>query len=250
MHLDNAYGYSVRQDDATAPGEALNARLFQRLTSSLQPDPGEALFAKPYRRGIRSLAREAFDRSYKASDGLQPGAHRVAHLFLNQHVPHVTGRSMEKFRSLVTTRLPFLDADLIAAIMMMPPDHKLGDRVQAELIRRRAPALLNIPNANTGAAIGSGCLSTLAHQAIKRGLAKLGVPGYQPYERIGKWLRQDWNSTARRLLNSERSLDRGVLDRDAVARILDEHRTGRQNHTSLIMTMLAFEAGQQELLDD
>jgi asparagine synthase (glutamine-hydrolysing) len=248
MHMERAYGFSLRAGEWEASDDPRGDRLFQRLTASLLPHPGESLFKKPYRPWIPSLARGAFDRGFEASAGLQPGANRVSHLFLNQHLPHVTARSMEKFRSSVDTRLPFVDADLIAAIMRMPPQIRQGDRIQSELLRRRAPALLSIPNANTGAPVGAGRVSRFAHHTAKRVLAKLGVSGYQPYERIGRWLRRDWYPTARHLLLGEASLDRGVLEPGVVSRVLDEHRSGSRNHTGLIMTMLAFEAGQEELL--
>jgi hypothetical protein len=78
-----------------------------------------------------------------------------------------------------------------------------------------------------------------AHAAGKR---------YQPYERIGLWLRMQYLPTVRRILLGEECADRGVFDTGAVRCTLDEHAEGKANHSYLILGMLAFEAGQQELL--
>ena len=46
--------------------------------------------------------------------------------------------------------------------------------------------------------------------------AKLGLRGYQPYERLGLWLRRELRPLVEGLLLSPECLDRGVLTPDAV----------------------------------
>ena len=131
--------------------------------------------------------------------------------------------------------------------MAAPPTLKFGDGLHAMLLRSYAPRFLNVPNANTGVPIGASWPRRTATRGVHRVLAKLGVDGYQPYERIGLWLRRQLLPTVRRILLGEECLDRGVLDAGAVRRTLDEHAEGKANHTYPILAMLAFEAGQQEL---
>jgi asparagine synthase (glutamine-hydrolysing) len=45
----------------------------------------------------------------------------------------------------------------------------------------------------------------------------------------------------RGLLHDKRTVQRGYFRPDAVARILDEHESGRENHRLLIWSLLCFE---------
>ena len=81
-------------------------------------------------------------------------------------------------------------------------------------------------------------------------LSKLGVAGYQPYERLGLWLSQRFQPFVSALLLSDRSLDRGLFDPTVLRRIIDDHRERRRNHTFLLMAMLIFEIGQRQFVDE
>jgi hypothetical protein len=157
--------------------------------------------------------------------------------------------SMAKFGSVVETRLSYVDPDLIAALLAAPAGLKLGDQIQAHLLRRHAPALLRVPNANTGARLEAGPARTALARSALRLLSKLRVSGYEPYERLGLWLRCELRPVVERVLLAEQCLDRGVFDPDAVRAVIDEHADRRRNHTYLILTMMAFELGQRELAD-
>jgi asparagine synthase (glutamine-hydrolysing) len=248
MHMDKAYAFSVDRSVMARAGDALGDRLYQRLTASARSAPGGSVLAERYRRSADALARGAFDACFEQSAGVVESVHRICHFFLTQHIRRATGLSMAKFEAVAETRLPYLDADLIAALMAAPPALKLGDGIHAMLLQRYAPEFLEVPNANTGAPIRARWLRRIATRSLHHVLAKLGVDGYQPYERIGLWLRRQCLPMVRQILLSEECLDRGVLDAGAVRRTLDEHTAGTANHTYLILAMLAFEVGQQELV--
>ena len=80
-----------------------------------------------------------------------------------------------------------------------------------------------------------------------RVFAKLGVPGYQPYERLGLWLRRELDGLVRRLLLDQQCLERGVFNPDVVRRVIENHRQKKANHTYLMLAMMIFEAGQRKL---
>jgi hypothetical protein len=93
--------------------------------------------------------------------------------------------------------------------------------------------------------MGAGALRVRVANLRMRVLARLGVPGYQPYERLGLWLARDLHAMLRGVLLDEQFLDRGIFDRAAVERLLDEHRRRSRNHTYLLQAMLVFELGQR-----
>jgi asparagine synthase (glutamine-hydrolysing) len=183
------------------------------------------------------------------SEGVEPAVQRVSHLFLSQRLRRETALSMMEFGSLVETRLPYLDNDLIDLLLAAPPDLKLGDRIQSHILRRRRPDFLNVVNANTGARMGAGQLTQSASKLRMRVLAKLGVRGYQPYERLGLWLREDLRLLVERLLLSDRFFERGIFDPSAVKTLVDGHLNRGRNHTYLLLAMMAFELAQRMFVD-
>ena len=156
---------------------------------------------------------------------------------------------MSEFGSVVETRLPYLDKNLIDALMTAPPDLKMGETIQAHILRKHQPSFLNVMNANTGARLGAGSITKTLSKFRLKLLAKLGVKGYQPYERLGLWLRRELRPLVENLLLDQRCLDRGIFNPETVRAAVESHSNNRRNHTFLLMAMMIFELGQRELVD-
>jgi asparagine synthase (glutamine-hydrolysing) len=80
-------------------------------------------------------------------------------------------------------------------------------------------------------------------------LAKLKVPGYQPYEKLGLWLRRELAPVVRDVLLDPRTLDRGVFQADGVRAVVRGHQEQGRNHTYLLMALMIFELGLRRLVD-
>ena len=171
-------------------------------------------------------------------------------MFLQQRLRRETTLSLAKFGSVVEPRIPYLDNDLIEILLRTPVDLKVSEKIQAHILRKRRPAFLQIANANTGTRVGVGRTARRISSFKLRVLAKLGVPGYQPYERLGLWLRRELADLVQSILISDACLDRGIFEPDGVRRVVDDHLANRRNHTFLIMALMIFELGQRRLVDD
>lgn len=252
MHMDKAYNFSLdAQTMCLRDTDDLQAWLFQRLKTytHLEDAGGVSLFAPAYRSQVAELARSSLHSCLLESEHVESAVQRVAHLFLSQRLRRETALSMMEFGSLVETRLPYLDNDLIDLLLAAPPQLKLGDKIQTHILQHRRPEFLNVVNANTGARMGAGRLAQAASKLRMKVLAKLGVRGYQPYERLGLWLREDLRQLVEHLLLSERCLERGVFDPPAVKAVVDGHLNRGRNHTYLLLAMMTFELGQRMFLD-
>jgi hypothetical protein len=97
--------------------------------------------------------------------------------------------------------------------------------------------------------MGANSAVRAAADLKRRVFAKLGVRGYQPYERLGLWLRQDLAPVVRYYLLGRRTLERGVFVPDTLQRVVNDHLEGRRNNTYLILAMMVFEAGLREFVD-
>lgn len=250
LHMDKAYSYSL---DRAALGlrdaAALEAWLFDHLRAFVSTGGAGPLFAESRPGEMEALARESLRSCLADSAHLEPPVHRVWHLFLTQRLRRETALSMVEFGTLVETRLPFLDNDLVDLLFAAPPGLKLGDTIEAHLLRRRRPDFLAVANANTGAPVGAGRLYRLAAKVRMKVLGKLGVKGYKHYEQLGRWLREELRLLVTNLLLDDRCLGRGVLNPDTVRAVVDRHLNQGQNHTFLLMALLIFELGQREFFD-
>jgi asparagine synthase (glutamine-hydrolysing) len=250
MHMEKAYNFSMdRAALALSSRAELEAWLFRRLQAYLLDNVSGALFTPIYQEEREALARQSLQQGLAELDAVEPAVHRIWHLFISQRLRRETALSMVEFGSVVETRLPYLDSDLIDALMAAPPELKFSEAIQEHILRRYCPALLEVVNANTGTAIGASRLArTLAKLRLKV-LAKLGVKGYQPYERLGLWLRRELRPFVERTLLARRCLDRGIFHPLTVHNVVTDHLEGKENHTFLLLALLVFEIGQQQFVD-
>jgi asparagine synthase (glutamine-hydrolysing) len=249
MHMDKAYNFSLDREALNLRDQvALEQWLFRRMQTYMLQGAGD-LFAPPYQEQLAGLARESLQDCLRECAAVEPPIHKVWHLFLRQRLRRETAQSMVEFGSLMETRLPYVDGDLIRLLLAAPPELKLGDKIQAFILRRRMPAFLKVVNANTGAPMEAGRLSRWFNKWRLKVLGKLGVRGYQPYERLGLWLRQQLRPLVERMLLSERCLQRGIFNPSVLKTVVQDHLAARRNHTYLLMALMIFELGQREFSD-
>ena len=227
MHMNKAYNFSLNREALGLGHDDLEGWLFQHLRTFMLDGTDGTLFADPYRVQIEPLAQQSLRDCLQESEGIDPAPHRIWQLFLSQRSRRETAMSLVKLGSVVETRLPYLDNDVVDALMAAPPGMKLGETIQSHILRRHMPAFLDVVNANTGTRMGSGPLARLAARARLKVLAKLGVRGYQPYERLGLWLRRELRPLVERLLLSPRCLERGLFNPAGVRSVVDGHLNQR-----------------------
>jgi asparagine synthase (glutamine-hydrolysing) len=250
IHMTKAYNYSL---DAEAMGlrteAALEDWLWKRLQAYLLDGVDGPLFAPREWQHLQA-ARESLRRAIVETPASEPPAQRISHLFLDQRLRRETALSLMKFRSVVEPRMPYMDRILVKQLLAMPVDWKLGDELQAFILRKRRPRFCAVQNTNTGTVLSAGKLTRAGATLKMKILSKLGVPGYQPYERLGLWLRRELAPLVQEILLSDSCLDRGIFAPDTVRQVVASHLSGARNHTYLIMALMVFEVGNRELLGE
>jgi asparagine synthase (glutamine-hydrolysing) len=250
MHMAKAYNYSLDREALQLRTETeLENWLWKRMSAYLQQGVEGPLFAKRYSDG-EEAARQSLRTALSETPQAESPAQRIAHLFLDQRVRRETMLSMMKFRSVVEPRLPYLDRRLVECLLAAPVEWKLDDEIQMHILRKHQPRFCDVENTNTGAPLGAGKFRRTYAQLRMRMFGKLGVPGYQPYERLGLWLRRDLAGLVQSVLLSESCLDRGVFSADTIRQVVHRHLTRQRNHTYLLMALMIFELGQRWLLEE
>jgi len=250
MHMTKAYNFSLdRAALKIATEDDLYSWLWQHLQSYLLQGTGGRLFASQYRATIEDLARESIRECLQQTEGTEPGVHRIWQVFFEQRSRRETALSLAEFESVVETRLPYLDNELIEELFAAPPELKLGDAIQSHILRKHRPEFMNVTNVNTGTRVGANQLEKYVAKARLKILAKLGVPGYQPYERLGRWLRQELRPLVKQLLLTDRFLERGIFDPQTIRAVVNGHLDQGKNHTYLLLALMVFETAQREFVD-
>jgi asparagine synthase (glutamine-hydrolysing) len=243
LHMTKAYAFSLDAAALRASDAQLDAWLLSHLTGYMLEGVPADLFTIDLRGG----AEAALGRALAQCVAKDRPADRVWQLFLDQRIHRETALSMHTFGCFVTVRQPYLDADVVDSVLSLPADIKLRDELQAGILAHRRPAFLKVTNSNTGTRVGAGRLATeMARFRLRIG-AKLGWKGYQPYERLGLWLRRELRAFVQSTLAGERFLQSGLVRPDAVKRVVSRHMAGEANHTFLLMALLVFALGQETL---
>jgi asparagine synthase (glutamine-hydrolysing) len=112
-------------------------------------------------------------------------------------------------------RAPFLDADLVDFIQVLPPSFKFG-RNQTKRLLKHAAA------------------SRLPASILDRPKKGFGIP-------VAAWLRGPLAPLMTRLLGRERLARQGLFRPDEVVRRISEHQSGRRDHRKPLWTLLMFQ---------
>ncbi len=246
MHMSKAYAFSLT--DAELSGELTTADgVFGWAASHLQAYMLDGVTGPVLKdvspREFQEFSRDSLRRALEDANiqRNEPAAQTVWALYLRQRVFREIPLSMRKFDSQVNIRLPFLDNRLVDMLLTLPPGLKMDETLQQAILRKYRPDFLRVKNVNTGTFIGAGRLRQTLAELKQKVFAKLGVPGYQPYEKMGLWLRRELAPVVDEMLLSQRALSRGVFHPDTVKNVVTGHNAGR-NHTYLILAMMIFEA--------
>jgi asparagine synthase (glutamine-hydrolysing) len=239
LHMTKAYAFSLTDDAMRASEPQLRSWLLAHLTDYMLGGVPDDLFTIDLRAG----AATSLDRAIARCSPVERPVDRVWQLFLNERLHRETTLSMHVFEQFAGIRQPYLDNDVIDTLFAMPASMKLGDDLQTSLLHRVRPAFLDVVNSNTGARLGAGPLeTTLAKLRLKVG-AKLGLKGYQPYERLGLWLKRELRDLVETTLSSEQFLSSGLFRPDVIRRTIQQHMDGQANHTFLLMSLVIFGVG-------
>lgn len=250
LHMRKAYNFSLDAEAmAIRDDAALESWLHRHLRAYMLDNVDAPLFAEMEAGEVDALARDTLRSALAETADWQPTLHRIWHLFITQRLRRETAMSLVKIGSFVETRLPYVDRQLVELLLSAPPEMKLDELIQAHILGKRFPEFLNVTNVNTGSRIGAGRLTRKFNYLRMRVLAKLGVKGYQPYERLGLWLRRELRPLVRSILLGDRCLERGLFRPDSVRRIVEQHFQNQRNHTFLLMAMMICELGQQMFVD-
>jgi asparagine synthase (glutamine-hydrolysing) len=177
-------------------------------------------------------------------------------------------------QSQISVRSPFLDNDLVALAFQAPPEVVTSLAPSLRLIVEGNPLLGRIPT-DRGMTYPADRMMNRVHRSLQEFLAKAeyaydyGMPnwlaradrylaplqlerfflGHQKFCHFRSWYRDQLSPYVKEVLLDPRSLSRPYVRRSAVERLVQEHVSGKANHTSAIHRLLSAELTQRQLIE-
>ena len=113
------------------------------------------------------------------------------------------------------TRAPFLDGDLMELAFSMPGHLKIRNGERKWILKRAMRDLL-------------------PESVLTRRKEGFSIP-------MKNWLRKELQPLMRELLAPDRVIRRGLFDPSEIARLVDAHVAGRENHAHILFSLMVFE---------
>jgi asparagine synthase (glutamine-hydrolysing) len=168
-----------------------------------------------------NAAMRRYYDSFRGSGELNRHSHVLIQTFLAAHNLLYTDKS--SMASSVEVRVPFLDLELMKLCATIPERLHLKGGVGKHLLRRAMAGLV-------------------PEEVFTRSKTGFMAP-------LRKWITTDLSALVNDLLGSHRLRSRGLFRPAAVARLIEENRNGRADHTYLIYSLLTLELWQQTFID-
>ncbi|MGE5838269.1 MAG: asparagine synthetase B family protein, partial [Acidobacteriota bacterium] len=123
----------------------------------------------------------------------------------------------------IESRVPLLDNDVIDFAAALPSSFKIRDGRRKHILKQAAAGMLPVG-------------------ILDRRKQGFGVP-------IGTWFRGKLREVFQDVLLSARAAERGYFDRAFVRRVVQEHLSGRRDHTLRLWQLVVFELWHRQYLD-
>jgi asparagine synthase (glutamine-hydrolysing) len=199
---------------------------YLRLLVALDDKWKRALYTGELKHELLDLDTADFIHPYLSSSCDLPELERLMLADIHSYLPYnqlTYGDRMSMAQSL-EVRVPFVDQRLVEVAGGIPLRWKMSGGKTKGLFRRAMAPFL----------------PSEIVQAPKRGL---NLP-------IALWFRRDLRDWVRSLLSPERLRRRGYFRPEAVVSLLEEHETGRRDHSLLIWALVVLEVWQQMYVDN
>jgi len=136
------------------------------------------------------------------------------------------------------TRVPFLDNDLVDFAMRVPVPYKLRELARAPHVDENEPGK-HVKYRRDPSSDGKVIMRHMARRLLPEEISARGKQGFSAPD--ASWFKGESIDYVNQLLRGRSASIYEFLDRDYVARVLDEHTAGQTNHRLLIWSLISFE---------
>lgn len=195
--------------------------------------------------GDRESLEESCDR---VSEMLAP-PDMCIYYYINEHIRRQVVASLDIFRTQIEIRMPYIDEEYIKLLLQLPVSQRNHGEIHFELIKRCMPALIKIPNSNTGAPLNAGPLRLFLTDKFNSLMKRLSIRGFRHYTEFQDWQRKNFRETTEKIIFSNRLQNRDIYDKKYLKVVFENHVSGKKNYAHLLGTMVGLELWFRNFVD-
>lgn len=212
------------------------------------------LFVNKYYSEIKDVPNQSIKSSI--SKRCKHPCNKYDYIMLQNHVRRWTfcaGNSM--IRNTIEQALPTYDNNLIDTILKIPPELRFRHRIYRKFLIKLAPDLARIPYNKTMIRADAPLILWLAGRKYQNSKVRLKkiiwkiskgriyLADKHSYAPFGEWLKvnKNWKEFTINILLSNNSYLNGFLKQEFIRTIIEEHQSGKNDHTSRLDYLIAFE---------
>ncbi len=190
-------------------------------------------------------SRRRWCDSFCRRSGARP-VDRMNGWLVENRVARCTNCGTMLLRSGVESHTIFFDRQVLDLLIRTPVEYKWKHRLYFEIMKRACPPAGEIRWQRSGMPPKWGFWPNLAGLAFQRGVRMACKPlGVDPFPSIhvadpAQWFRAEWLSAAERILLSERTLERGLVNPDALRLLWRRHQEG-EDYSKQLGSAIAIE---------
>ncbi|WP_456433717.1 asparagine synthetase B family protein [Thermosulfuriphilus sp.] len=223
--------------------------IFSRANLVLRDANPEGLFVSKELKEELAIARSSLEEVLAPVSSLLSPVDLTLYYFIKEYIRRQAVASLAIFRSQVEIRLPFMDEDFLDLLLRLHPKRRWAGEIHVAVVRQYQPALIKVPNSNTGAPLDAGRLRLLLTDKFNSLLKRLSLPGFRHYTEFSRWQRKYFRESTRQLLFDKRTLERGIYDPQGLKEIFEAHVSGQKNYAHLLGTMVGIELWFRDFVD-
>ena len=226
--------------------EGLKSELFRRMTVGCRGEELTNLLTPDLGLGAVEAARASLDEAFSGIDPKWHVVDQISCIYVQEYLRRQCVPSLAQLRSRVEVRLPYLDREYVCRVLRLPPTMRLTTQTHNHILRRCRPELLRVMNANTGIHAGAPmAVQQLSRRWWKFARDHLGYERFAHYVDPPAWLRGPLRSAVSDVLLDRRTLSRGIFQPGSLRRLLEEHTSGRTDHSAILLIALGVELWQR-----
>jgi asparagine synthase (glutamine-hydrolysing) len=209
----------LRHVSRTEDGRYLDSIAF------FQPDERQALYSADVRRSINAHYPDSLLTARLRRFAALPPHSRMMRLDFETYLPEDVLTKVDRMSMAhsIESRVPLLDNRVIDFAASLPASMKIQHGRRKHILKEAARDLL-------------------PDEILNRRKQGFGVP-------LGVWFRGGLSDLLSDVLTSPRTRQRGYFDARFVRRLVNEHRSGKRDHTLRLWQLMIFELWHREYLD-
>lgn len=190
-----------------------------------QPDEKRALFTAEVRRALGGRGAEGAFATHFERFAALPAHSRMMRVDFETYLPEDVLTKVDRMSMAhsIESRVPLLDNEVIAFSSTLPASFKIANGRRKHILKQAARSLLPA-------------------SILDRRKQGFGVP-------LGVWFRGGLTDVFSDVLRSPRTRQRGYFEPAFVDRLVEEHLSGKRDHTLRLWQLLIFELWHRHYLD-